>query len=129
MLHIIMFLNESMYKMDYNKIDVNDVKKRLKDWKLDPIPWCKEGFWIEHKGKEVNGKIEKRRDIGNLREHTLGYIYVQEAASMIPALALNPKPHELILDMAASPGSKTTQIASMMQNKGILIANGLMQMQ
>ena len=52
-----------------------------------------------------------------------GKIYIQNAASMIPTLALQPQPEEIILDMAASPGSKTTQIAMHMQNQGIIIAN------
>ena len=35
------------------KISVADLKKRLdKDWKLEQVPWCKEGFWIEHKAEE-----------------------------------------------------------------------------
>ena len=99
------------------KISVKELKERLKNnWNLGQIPWCKEGFWIEHGKKE-------RRDIGNLIEHTLGYFYIQEAASMIPPIVLNPKPGEVVLDIAASPGSKTTQIAQYMENQGILIAN------
>jgi NOL1/NOP2/sun family putative RNA methylase len=111
------FLRRSI-RVNTLKISINDLKKRLeKDWQLTQVPWCKQGFWIEHKGEE------KRRDIGNLIEHLLGYIYVQEAASMIPPIVLDPKPGEKILDIAASPGSKATQIAQMMENKGILIAN------
>ncbi|HLG25134.1 MAG TPA: NOL1/NOP2/sun family putative RNA methylase [Candidatus Nanoarchaeia archaeon] len=99
------------------KIPVKELKERLKDkWNLVQVPWCKEGFWIEHHQKE-------RRDIGNLTEHSIGYFYTQEAASMIPPVVLEPKPNETILDIAASPGSKTTQIAQYMENTGILIAN------
>lgn len=99
------------------KMSVPELKKRLeKVWKLTQIPWCKEGFWIEHHKKE-------RRDIGNLVEHSLGYFYVQEAVSMIPPIVLEPKPGELVLDMCASPGSKASQIAQYMKNKGVLIAN------
>lgn len=102
------------------KISVDEVKKRMsKDWKLEQIPWCKEGFWIDHKGKGD----EYRRDVGNTIEHQLGYIYIQEAASMLPPLALDPKPGETVLDMCASPGSKSSQIISMMKNQGIIIAN------
>ena len=97
------------------KISAEELKKRLKDWKLKQIPWCREGFWIEHKNK--------RRDIGNTIEHALGYFYVQDAASMIPPIVLDPKPGEKVLDMCASPGSKASQIAAMMKNKGILVAN------
>ena len=110
------FLRRSI-RVNTIKISISDLKKRLeKNWNLKQIPWCKEGFWIEHKKKE-------RRDIGNLIEHSLGYFYTQEAASMIPPLVLNPKLNDIVLDMCASPGSKTTQIAALMQNKGIIIAN------
>ena len=85
----------------------------IKDWNLVKIPWCKDGFWIEG----------RRRDIGNLYEHQLGLIYVQEASSMIPAITLDPKKDEIVLDAAASPGSKTTQIAALMENTGMIIAN------
>lgn len=110
------FLRRSI-RVNTLKISIKELKEGLqKTWALEQIPWCKEGFWIEHKQKE-------RRDIGNLIEHTLGYFYTQEAASMIPPIILEPKPNEIVLDMSASPGSKTTQIAQYMQNKGILIAN------
>ncbi len=102
------------------KISVDDLKKRLeKDWKLDPVPWCREGFWIDHRGEGE----DYRRDIGNLIEHALGYIFIQEPASMIPPVVLDPKPGEKILDMCASPGSKTTQIAQYMKNSGLLVSN------
>jgi NOL1/NOP2/sun family putative RNA methylase len=56
-------------------------------------------------------------------EHSLGYYYIQDLSSMAPVLALNPKPGELILDMAAAPGSKTTMMAELMKNKGTIVAN------
>ena len=110
------FLNRSI-RVNLLKISITELKKRLEGkWNLEQIPWCKEGFWIEHAKKE-------RRDIGNLIEHSLGYFYIQEAASMIPPIVLEPKKGEIVLDIAASPGSKTTQIAQYMQNEGVLIAN------
>ena len=62
-------------------------------------------------------------ELGKTKEHLLGYYYVQEISSMLPMLALKPQPNELLLDLCASPGSKTTQAAAMMQNSGTIIAN------
>ncbi|MBN1792873.1 NOL1/NOP2/sun family putative RNA methylase [Candidatus Woesearchaeota archaeon] len=104
------------------KTNVEECMNRLRvNWRLEKVPWCEAGFWLDHKGEDE----EKRYDIGNTPEHILGYIYVQDAASMIPPVVLDPKPGECVLDMCAAPGSKTSQIAAMMQNKGILIANDL----
>ena len=109
------FLRKSI-RVNTLKQSVTEIQRRLgKDWTLEPIPWCGEGFWIKHHAG--------RRDIGNTLEHVLGYIYVQEAASMIPPIVLDVQPHETVLDLAASPGSKTTQLAAQMNNAGVLIAN------
>ena len=64
-------------------------------------------------------------ELGNSIEHILGYYYIQEISSMLPILALNPQSNEFILDLFASPGSKTTQIAAKMNNQGTIIANDL----
>ena len=55
--------------------------------------------------------------------HRTGRITRQEAVSMIPTIALEIKPGEIVLDMCSSPGSKTTQIAENLQNRGLVIAN------
>jgi len=107
------FINRSI-RINTLKAGIPEIKKSLgKNWTLKQIPWCEEGFWVE----------SQRRDIGNTQEHALGCIYVQEAASMLPAQALGLEKRETVLDMCASPGSKSTQIAALMQNTGCLIAN------
>lgn len=60
---------------------------------------------------------------GKLVETLLGFIHIQEELSMVPPLVLDPRPGESILDLCASPGSKTTQISAMMENRGLVIAN------
>jgi len=60
---------------------------------------------------------------GNLIENLMGHIHIQEEISMASPIVLDPKPDERVLDLCAAPGSKTTQIASMMENRGLLVAN------
>ena len=60
---------------------------------------------------------------GKLLANLLGYMHIQEEVSMVPPLILDPQPGEQILDLCASPGSKTTQISQMMENQGLVVAN------
>ena len=62
-------------------------------------------------------------DLGKTKEHLLGYYYVQEISSMLPMMALRPEDGDHVLDLCASPGSKTTQAAAMMENGGFILAN------
>ena len=52
-----------------------------------------------------------------------GLIYIQDRSSMLPPLALNPALGSLVLDMCASPGSKTGQLAQMIGSQGLVVAN------
>jgi NOL1/NOP2/sun family putative RNA methylase len=102
------------------KISVSDLKKRLeeKGWKIrQPFSDFPEIIIIE-------SELEPG-EIGRTLEHLLGYYYVQEISSMLPVIALNPEENEKILDLCASPGSKTTQTAAYMNNTGLIIANEL----
>ncbi|MEF1311489.1 16S rRNA (cytosine(1407)-C(5))-methyltransferase RsmF [Vibrio mytili] len=101
------------------KISVEDfiAKASAKGWALSPVPWCKEGFWIDADETSV--------PLGNTAEHMSGLFYIQEASSMMPvsALFMDEDSFHSVLDTAAAPGSKTTQIAALMQNEGVLVAN------
>ncbi|MCG9696991.1 16S rRNA (cytosine(1407)-C(5))-methyltransferase RsmF [Shewanella sp. Isolate11] len=92
---------------------------QAKGWHFEAIPWCQDGFWVT---------AAEDIQLGNTIEHIQGLFYIQEASSMLPPHALFPevidKANELtLLDMASAPGSKTTQLAAMMHNQGLLVAN------
>lgn len=61
--------------------------------------------------------------VGKTLEHIIGLYYIQNLSSMVPALILNPSKNDLVLDLCAAPGSKTTLLGEIMKNEGMLIAN------
>lgn len=79
---------------------------------LKEIPWEERGFYYGHDCQPGKHPL-----------HEAGVYYIQEPSAMSPAAFLGAKPGERILDLCAAPGGKTTQIASYMQNEGILVCN------
>jgi 16S rRNA (cytosine1407-C5)-methyltransferase len=110
------------------KITHQDFFNRVEkyQWKFQPIAWCKDGFWITRPDEEDN-----RLPLGNTLEHLAGLFYIQEASSMLPAQALRfgcekaPITASKILDMAAAPGSKTTHLSMIYDDKSLIVANEL----
>lgn len=90
-------------------------RAKQQGWELTPLPWFTDGFIIDRE--------DRTHPLGHSLEHFAGHIYIQEASSMVPPLVLDPRPEERVLDLAAAPGSKTTQLAAMMENQGLLVAN------
>ena len=95
------------------KITVSDLKERLdqKGFKLEPIEWIPYAFKV----------IKETYNLGSTHEFLQGYYYLQNIASMLPALILDPKPNDIVIDMCAAPGSKATHLAQIMKNEGTLI--------
>jgi len=95
------------------KIKARDLKNRLeeKGFELEPIDWVPYGFKI----------IKEFYNLGSSHEFLQGYYYLQNIASMLSAIILDPKPYDTVIDMCAAPGSKATHLAQIMENKGNLI--------
>jgi NOL1/NOP2/sun family putative RNA methylase len=83
-------------------------------WEVERLPWARHGY------RAIRCE---REDPGATLPHLLGLIYIQGPISMVPVEALDPRPGEKVLDMCAAPGSKSTQIAQLMENEGVLVAN------
>lgn len=103
------------FRINTLKATKEEVLSKLSSLNIKPIPWFDLGFWL----------VDNTVNLGAHIIHQQGLIYLQESASMIPPIVLAPKPNEQILDMASAPGSKTTQIAQMMANTGLIVANDI----
>ncbi|CAO3650019.1 unnamed protein product [Cunninghamella echinulata] len=81
---------------------------------LDPIgKWSKVGLQI----------FDSTVPIGATPEYLAGHYMLQAASSFLPVMALAPQPNERVLDMASAPGGKTTYIAALQKNTGMVFAN------
>ncbi len=102
------------FRINTAKISLWQAKEELIKNKIHPkgITWYNEAYYTD----EAIQRLQK------LSLYTDGKIYLQRLSSMIPPLILKPKKTDIVLDMAASPGSKTLQMANIMQNQGLIIA-------
>ncbi|KAF4441916.1 putative nucleolar protein [Fusarium austroafricanum] len=81
---------------------------------LEPVgKWSKVGLQV----------FESNVPLGATPEYLAGHYILQAASSFLPCMALDPQENERVLDMAAAPGGKTTYMAAMMKNTGIVVAN------
>jgi len=85
---------------------------REQGYDLEPVEGIEEAFSLH--GMESPGAT---------LEYFLGYYQVQGLTSMLPAKVLSPLPGEIILDLCAAPGGKTTHLAQLMGDRGLVVAN------
>ncbi|MBI4140270.1 RsmB/NOP family class I SAM-dependent RNA methyltransferase, partial [Candidatus Woesearchaeota archaeon] len=95
------------------KISHEQFQQRMKSIgvKLTKISFVPDGYYAE-----------APFSLGAITEYLLGYYYLQEAAAQLPAQILAPKETDIVLDMCAAPGGKTTQLSQLMNNKGTIVA-------
>lgn len=79
---------------------------------LTPVPWAPHGYFYDPATRP-----------GLHPYHEAGVYYLQEPSAMAPAVLLDAQPGELVLDLCAAPGGKSTQIAAALQGRGLLVCN------
>jgi 16S rRNA C967 or C1407 C5-methylase (RsmB/RsmF family)/NOL1/NOP2/fmu family ribosome biogenesis protein len=78
----------------------------------DPVPWCPEAFFLP-----------QRVRVGDTLAHAAGLCYVQEPSALAVGAALDVRPGQRVLDLAAAPGGKTTLAAGRLGDRGVVVAN------
>lgn len=103
------------FRVNTLKSNVETIENKLKEAKIEyeKTPWNKEAFIIKNVSK---------REIQELDIYKNGEIYLQSLSSMLPPIILKPQEGADILDMAAAPGGKTTQMAALSGNKAHITA-------
>ncbi|WP_456443701.1 NOL1/NOP2/sun family putative RNA methylase [Thermococcus sp.] len=102
------------FRVNTLRIEVPKLTKLLnkKGFQFRRVPWAREGFCLTREPFSIT----------STPEYLSGLLYIQEASSMYPPVALGPKPGETVADMAAAPGGKTSYMAQLMENEGIIYA-------
>jgi NOL1/NOP2/sun family putative RNA methylase len=86
--------------------------KLKQELQLEQVPWCPTGYYYEEPIKP-----------GKHPYHAAGVYYIQEPSAMSSVELLSPVPGDIVLDLAAAPGGKSTQIAGKLLGRGLLVAN------
>lgn len=79
---------------------------------VEPVPWIPNGFFYEEETR-----------LSKIPYYYGGLYYLQEPSAMVPASVLPVKPGDMILDLCAAPGGKSTELGARLKGKGMLIAN------
>lgn len=97
------------------KVSPSDIKLKLahEGIRFSEVSWSEEALIIEDENEDR---------IRNLSIYKNGEIYLQNLSSMLPPIVLSPSSGENILDMAAAPGGKTTQLAAISKNEANITA-------
>ncbi|XP_069836025.1 28S rRNA (cytosine(4447)-C(5))-methyltransferase [Dendropsophus ebraccatus] len=83
---------------------------------LDPLgKWSKTGLVI----------YDSTVPVGATPEYLAGHYMLQGASSLLPVIALAPQENERVLDMCCAPGGKTSYMAQLMKNTGVIVANDM----
>jgi len=102
----------SVVRVNTIKATVERAKQGLAEAgiELDPVEWHPRLFRLPTDQPGANWP------------YSHGWIHGQEEVSAIPATVLDPEPGERVWDATAAPGSKTTQLAALMEDRGLLVA-------
>lgn len=119
---IVLDITNSYSKVRKTTLRVNTIKSNMQEieeelsknnFQYSKVEWSDFSLILEENSEEK---------IKNMDIYKEGKIYLQSLSSQLPPLFLVPKADELILDMTAAPGGKTTELAALSNNESLITA-------
>ncbi len=109
------FEEKRLYGLRINtlKISVEDFLK-ISPFELEPIPWIENGFYFHEEDKPAKHPY-----------YFAGLYYIQEPSAMTPANVLPVEDGDVVFDMCAAPGGKSTELGAKLDRTGLLITNDI----
>lgn len=101
-------------RVNTNKISVEDFLK-ISPFELKPVPWTTNGFYYDDKACTPSKHPY----------YYAGLYYIQEPSAMAPASILPVEDGDVVLDICAAPGGKSTELAAKLHGTGFLISNDI----
>ncbi len=95
------------------KISVEDFLK-ISPFTLEPVPWIENGFYFREEDRPAKHPY-----------YYAGLYYIQEPSAMTPANVLPVEEGDIVLDMCAAPGGKSTELGSKLNRTGLLVSNDI----
>lgn len=102
----------------YYGIRVNTLKISVEEFlkicpfSVTPVPWTDNGFYVPREEKPSKHPY-----------YHVGLYYIQEPSAMAPAAYLPVEPGDLVLDLCAAPGGKSTELGAKLKGEGLLVSN------
>lgn len=100
-------------RVNTSKISVEDFLK-ISPYELTPVPWCSNGFYYEKTEKPAKHPF-----------YFAGLYYIQEPSAMTTASLLPIEEGDVVLDLCAAPGGKSTELAAKLNGTGLLVTNDI----
>lgn len=110
--------NNRFQALRFNTLKVQSPEERMRILKVlgispdKKVSWADEAYYFDENVRP-----------GKHPYHEMGLYYIQEPSAMSAAALLAPKPGMRVLDLCAAPGGKSTQLATYLGDRGLLVSN------